>query len=122
MKIIRQQFLKEGIHEAIFEAHVKGKIQIVDNQEITSTDIKIRVKDGEVEKILTKNIPHNYFEGGLLDHFLNALGINPEDEFDLNDYVGKEMRVEVKHGIGTTRLFENVVDVFKQPVAEGGDK
>lgn len=122
MKIIKQQFVKEGIHEGIFEAHVKGRTQVVDNQEITSTDIKIRVNDGEVEKILTKNIPHNYFEGGLLDHFLDALGINPEDEFDLDDYIGEKIRVEVKHGIGTTRLFENVVDIFKQPVAKGSDK
>ncbi|MBS5799524.1 MAG: hypothetical protein KID02_07190 [Clostridiales bacterium] len=113
MKLIKQKFIKEGIHEGVFVAHVKGKTQIIDGQEIGSTDVKIKVNDGEVERILTKNIPHNYFEGGLLDHFLDALGINPEDDFNLDDYEDTPVRVEIKHGIGTTRLFENIVDIFK---------
>ena len=113
MKLIKQKFIKEGIHEGKFVTHVKGKTQIIDGQEVGSTDVKIKVNDGEVERILTKNIPHNYFEGGLLDHFLDALGINPEDDFNLDDYEDTPVRVEIKHGIGTTRLFENIVDIFK---------
>ncbi|MBU3811608.1 MAG: hypothetical protein H9893_08170 [Candidatus Niameybacter stercoravium] len=113
MKLIKQKFIKEGIHKGKFVTHVKGKTQIIDGQEIGSTDVKIKVNDGEVERILTKNIPHNYFEGGLLDHFLDALGINPEDDFNLDDYEDTPVRVEIKHGIGTTRLFENIVDIFK---------
>lgn len=110
MRVQQQQLLSEGKHQGIFVEVTDGKAVSIENQTFSSSEVKIKIHENG--RILKKVIPHNYFKGSILEHFLTALGVSEVEveECELSEHIGKAVTVTIKYGYGNTRIFENIVD------------